>query len=91
MSINFLNKKENKIEMVYDDLYISNNTYIQSKYYELIYEMKKVLTDKEINIILLRTIYNYSFDDISKKLNIPLQSIASVYKRAIKKFNKGVM
>jgi len=52
--------------------------------------MEKILYKKEINIILLHTIYNYSFDDISKKLNIPLQSIASVYRRAIKKFNKGV-
>jgi len=89
-SINFINKRDNKIEIVYDELYISNNIYTQSKYYELVYEMEKILSKKEINIILLHTIYNYSFDDISKKLNIPLQSIASVYRRAIKKFNKGV-
>lgn len=86
-SINFLNKKENKIDIVYDELYISSNTYEQSKYYELIFELKQILTEKEINIILLHTIYNYSFDDISTKLNIPLQSIASIYRRAIKKFN----
>lgn len=87
-SINFTNKKENKIEMIYDEIYLSNSTYEQSKYYELIDEMKQVLTEKEINIILLHTIYNYSFEDISNKLNAPLQSIASIYRRAIKKFNK---
>ena len=87
-SINFINKKENKIEMIYDEIYLSNSTYEQSKYYELIDEMKQVLTEKEINIILLHTIYNYSFEDISNKLNMPLQSIASIYRRAIKKFNK---
>lgn len=88
-SINFLNKKDNKVEMVYDEMYLSTQTYQPSKYYDLINDMKKVLTDLEINILLLHTIYNYSFDDISNKLNKPLSSIASIYRRAIKKFNKG--
>ena len=85
-SINFLNKKDNKVEMIYDEVYISQNTYESSKYYDLINEMKQVLSDLEINIILLHTIYNYSFDDLSIKLNKPLSSIASIYSRAIKKF-----
>ena len=85
-SINFLNKKDNKVEMIYDEVYISQNTYESSKYYDLINEMKQVLSDLEINIILLHTIYNYSFDDLSIKLNKPLSSIASIYRRAIKKF-----
>ncbi len=72
--------------MIYDEVYISQNTYESSKYYDLINEMKQVLSDLEINIILLHTIYNYSFDDLSIKLNKPLSSIASIYRRAIKKF-----
>ena len=88
IAINFINKKDNKVDIVYDEVYLSNNTYESSKYYELVNEMNKILTEEEINIILLHTIYNYSFEDISKKLNKPLQSIASIYRRAIQKFNK---
>ena len=88
VSINFLKSKNNNIDLVYEDKYIDNMYITNSKYYELINEMKQSLSDEEINIILLHTIYNYSFDELSKKLNKPLQTIATTYRRAVKKYNK---
>lgn len=89
-SINFINKKSNKIDYIYDESIIFNEIDNKSKYYEIINEMKHYLDENEINIIILHTIYNYTFDEIASKLSKPLSSIASTYRRAIKKYNKGV-
>ncbi len=87
-SINFLKSKNNKLQIEYNEEYIDNISLDNSKYYDLINEMKLKLSAEEINIILLHTIYNYSFSEISSKYNKPLPTIASIYKRAIKKFNE---
>ena len=52
--------------------------------------MKKVLSDEEINIIILHLIYDYTFKELADKYNKPISSISSVYSRALKKFKKGV-
>jgi len=89
-SINFIQKKANKLDLIYDETLLYEQEETNSKYYELISEMKLVLNDIEINIILLHVVYNYTFDEIAIKLSKPLSSIASTYRRAIKKFNKEV-
>ncbi len=87
-AINFLNNKNNKLKIEYCDEYIDGMDISNSKYYELINEMKQSLTVEEINIILLHTIYNYSFQEIANKYQKPLSSVASYYTRAINKFNR---
>lgn len=91
-TINFI-KKKNRIQIVYDDEYIENSGEelgYNNGYYELIDEMKKILSEKEINIILLYSVYNYSFVEIAKKYTSPVTTINSIYHRAIKKFKKGM-
>ena len=54
---------------------------------DIIYEMEKVLSEYEINIILLHDVYNYKFKELSKKYNKKESSIKATYHRAIRKFN----
>lgn len=87
-AINFV-KKTKKINFEYIDDYfedsIDMNT--ESIIYEVICNMKKCLTEYEINIILLHSIYCYSFVELAKKYNKPTTTISSTYHRAIKKIN----
>ena len=89
-AINFVTKKTLLIE--YDETYINNfnDSNKDTLYHEVINEMEKILTSEEINIILLHEIYMFSINDISIKYNKPRTTISSIYKRAIKKFQKGV-
>ena len=52
--------------------------------------MKKVLSEEEINIIILHLIYDYTFKELADKYHKPISTISSVYNRALKKFKKGV-
>ena len=91
-SIDFI-RTSSKLDVVYDDEYIENsgnNNLSNTLYYELILEMKEYLTDKEINLIILKSVYGYTFEDIARKYNEKASSLSSIYNRAIKKFKKGV-
>lgn len=84
-AINFIKSKNNT---VYDEQYV-NSLYDENyHYYIIINEMEKVLTNEEINIILLHDIYNYSFNEISNKYQKPIFTISSIYRRAVKKIKK---
>jgi RNA polymerase sigma factor (sigma-70 family) len=85
--INYINRN-NKLNIVYDDEIIFSQNNNDSKYYELINEMERILNKDEIQIVLLHTIYNYTFDEIANKLSKPLPTIASMYRRTIKKMKK---
>ncbi len=90
-AIDYLRKNKNII--INDDelvLCITDNEHHNNEYYELIDSMKIVLTDEEINIILLHAINDYSFKEISEKLNLPITTISSKYYRALKKYKNGV-
>lgn len=89
-AINYMMKK--KIYFEYDETYINNYKELNDEtlYYDIISDMKKVLSETEINIILLHKIYMYSINDIANKYNQPRTTISSIYKRAIKKFQKGI-
>ncbi len=91
-AINFLKRKDNKLDVEYNEEYIVNKKEEQvdnSKYYELIYEMEQYLSELEINIIILHSVYDYSFKELAIKYHKPASSINSIYHRAITKFNKG--
>lgn len=90
-SLDFYRKKSNKLDVVYNEENVFE--YIESKesiYGDVLYEMKKVLSDEEINIIILHLLYNYTFKELATKYNKPISSVSSIYNRALKKFKKGV-
>ena len=84
--------KKKQIDIIYDDEIILSEISVddKSKYNETIYEMNKVLSEYEINIIILHEVYNYSFKELSKKYNKPFSSINTTYHRAIRKFKGGL-
>ncbi len=57
-------------------------------YNELLDDMKKYLSEEEINIILLHAVYGYSFVEIAKRFGRPVTTVKSTYHRAIKKYRK---
>lgn len=91
-TINFIKKKNSDVDIVYDDEYIKKDAQIESDrgYYDLIHDMEIVLNSKEINIILLHAVYDYSFKEIAEKYHLPISTTSSIYQRAIKKF-QGVV
>lgn len=92
-AINFLKKQKRDIAYVDTIEWDKTNslTEIESNdYYNLISLMEKVLSDREINIILLHAVYDYSFKDIASQYNSLESTIKSQYHRSIKKLKKGV-
>lgn len=89
-SLNFL-KSQNVV--INDDEYIYNiysKEEINSEYKEIIEKMSEYLTQFEIEIILQHTINDLSFKEISEKFNRNINTVLSLYNRALKKFKKGV-
>lgn len=89
ITINHIKKK--KIDIIYDEEVVLKEKYndSQSIYNEIIQKMENILTEYEINIIILHHIYDYSFKELSIKYNKPFSSINSTYHRAIKKFKEN--
>ena len=88
--INFIKQKENSPTIIFDDSFIYQINYPISNDYEIILQqMKTVLSDFAIEIILQHVIYDKTFKQISNEYHKPLNTIISIYNRAIKKF-KGV-
>lgn len=91
ISINFLKRKEHKLYIEYNEEYVNNQKDLlheNSRYYELISMMEEYLTEFEINVILLHSVYDYSFKELSIKYQKPASTINSTYHRAIEKISK---
>lgn len=93
-SIDLLRKKK-KIDIIsYEELdeVESYNYSSHYSYNDIIEDMKKVLSIEEINIIIKHLFYGESLVDISKELNININSVKSIYYRSIKKYKeyKGI-
>ncbi len=87
LTINHLKKK--KINVVYDEeIVLTKVGSNDSIYNEIINELKEILNEYEINIIVLHDIYNYSFKELANKYNKSYDSIKSTYNRSIKKFKQ---
>ena len=88
ITINHFNKK--KLNIIYnDEIILSEKEHNPSTMYnEIIKKMEKILTEYEINIIILHDVYEYSFKELSSKYKKPFSSINSTYHRAIKKFKE---
>lgn len=89
-SIDFYRKKANKLDVCYNEENVFD--YVESRdsiYGDLLNEMKKFLTEEEINIIILHLVYNYTFKELSDKYHKPISTVAATYNKALKKFKKG--
>ena len=88
-AINFV-KKNSKKRIEYVDDWIEENNEIENKSLvnNVIQDMKKCLSSEEIKIIILHSIYCYSFVELAKKYNRPTTTISSMFHRAIKKMRK---
>ena len=91
MSLKYL-KKNNQMDLDSIDeevLYSNNKSNIE--YNLIIDEFKEFLSNEEIDIMILHIVYNYTFKEISLTKKIKLNSIKSIYRRAIIKCKeKGV-
>lgn len=88
-AINFLKTQNKQISVSTD--YFNHIPYemtYQSN--DLIQELKKILKDDELNIVLNHLIYGYSFKELAKEMNISLNTIMSKYRRALKKANEHI-
>ena len=83
-----LNKKNLNIyeNVIYDSLDENDNTFFT----DLLYDLKKYLLDFEVELIINHIIYNFSFKELSKKYNLKINTLITIYNRAIKKYKKGV-
>lgn len=90
-AINFV-RQQNKV--IFDDEFIFKTEgkakEINIEYQEIIKKMEVILISVEIEIILQHVIYDLTFKEIAIKYNMNLNTVISIYNRAIKKFKKGV-
>lgn len=75
--------KEIPIEKIEEMTYVKDSYF--SEYLDLINVLKSLLTNKEIEIVLLHVIENLKFKDIGKRMNKKESTIRSIYNRAIRK------
>lgn len=87
-SISFL-KKEKNIFIEYDDnVYLEDST-DNTTYNDIITKMKSVLNDEEVNIIILKVVYGYTFKELALKNSQKPSTISSKYFRAINRFKRS--
>ena len=88
-SIDYLKSNNSKIE--YSDLKLYRNIIDESNsinYTDIINRLKEYLNDFEIEILIEHILYGYSFKELSKKYNKPLNTIKSIYLRAKNKIKE---
>ena len=93
ITLNFL-KKNQKLSYVDADE-ISNlddhsliDYFPNARFNELIRDMKSVLSEEEVNIILLHLVDDVKFDDIALRFNQNVKTVKTKYYRALKKYKK---
>lgn len=92
IAFNFL-KKNRKLSYVdTDEIHNSNDApsdYLSNdRFDELICDMKRVLSEEDVNIILLHLVDDIKFDDIALRLNQNVKTVKTKYYRALKKYKK---
>ena len=81
-------EKENKITKWEDinNLGVSYEFESHKRYVELVEDLKNVLTQEEVNIILWHVVDGYTFKEIGDYLNLKNKTVNKMYERAIKKY-----
>ena len=90
LTINFI--KSNNKNISYNDSY-SLNSHLSGNseiYEKIILDMKKYISDYEIELLLKHVVDDYTFKELAEYYQKPIKTIFSTYKRAIKKIKKGV-
>ena len=81
--------KNKRVKITYEEEPTKEgDSYSDGGYYDTVNDMKKVLSDREIEIIIKHLIFDKTFRQLSDELGQPLKTIYSVYKSAIKKYRK---
>ena len=81
-------KREVEIKPEYQDIFIDNTT-TNFEYNEAIEKAKKLLNNKEFEILILHTVNELTHKEIAKLLKMPLGTVTWTYNNAIKKLKKG--
>ena len=55
---------------------------------DLLYDLKRCLSEEEVKIIVLHAIEGYTFKEIADKLGKNQNTVLSIYSRALKKYKK---
>lgn len=88
LSFNLL-KKNNKYEILNNEIpSIDQN----NEFNDYIDKFKGYLTEEEIELIIYKFLYDFTFKDIAKEKKVTIDSISSKYKRTmdkVKKYYKG--
>lgn len=88
ISLNYLRKKQKETEFD-ENLYIINEKNTNPSYQEIIAYLLKYLNDEELKIMLLHLVDDYTFKEISERLNLKENTVKSIYFRALKKLKGG--
>lgn len=89
IAIDFLKRK--RVEIIYDENILNEELYEckpSIEYKELMDKMRIHLNDFEIDLILKHNLDNITFKELSSIYNKPLNTILSIYHRALKKIRK---
>lgn len=94
IAFNFL-KKNQKFSYVdtdeipnLNDGFSTGDYLLNDRFDELIRDMKRVLSEEDVNIILLHLVDDVKFGEIALKLNQNEKTIKTKYYRALKKYKK---
>ena len=99
IAFNFLKKNQKLCYVNIDEItnsdveYSTDNYFPNERFDELIRDMKSVLSEEDVNIILLHLINDVKFEDIALQFNQNVKTVKTKYYRALKKYKKikGVM
>lgn len=84
-------KRDNDIVIVDDQIIYEKEDVFNSnvEYERIIDKMKYYLNEFEIDLIIKHNINGYTFKELSKQYNKPVNTLLSIYNRGLKKFKEG--
>lgn len=92
IAMDFLKRK--RVEIIYDENILNEELYEckhSIEYKELLNKMRMHLNDLEFDLILKHNLDNVTFKELSTTYNKPLNTILSIYHRALKKLENVVI
>lgn len=84
-AIDYLRENKNKY-VLENDMVLKAGEPDNSLYLLIINDMKRILSEEEINIIIEHVIYDVSFKALAKKYSKPISTISTKYYQAIQKY-----